>query len=83
MTTNPRPEGFFGYTIYKNPSDAPGMYVLRGWSVENGETLFAPAVATPISDAALAAMRKAMIEHGMICVGRQPEDDPVIVESWI
>jgi len=75
----------FGYTIFKDPKDAPGHYVLRGWDIgEGGEVLHtAEAVATPISDLALETLRKTMIEMGLICFPRSPDDDPVIVESWI
>lgn len=74
----------FGYTIYKNPSDIPGHYVMRGWNIEGGKNVHSrEAVALPINDESLALLRKVLWEKGMICLGRRPEDDPVIVETWI
>jgi hypothetical protein len=73
-----------GYTIYRNPKDAPGKYVLRGWRIEDGKSLASPdAIAVEISDEALSVLRETMQELGLTCLGRVPEDDPVIVETWM
>jgi len=77
-------ERCFGYTIFKDPKDAPGHYVVRGWDIEAGRTIHsAEAIATPISDKALAALRQSLVEMGLTCVNRQLDDDPCIVESWV
>jgi hypothetical protein len=74
----------FGYTIYKNPKDQPGQYVVRGWDIEDGDVVMADdAITMPISDKALDTLRETLIESGLYCIGRQPFDDPVIVESWV
>lgn len=74
----------FGYTIYQNPSDVPGHYVMRGWDIEGGETIHsAEAIAVPVSDLALATIRCNLREMGLTCIGRQADDDPVILEVWI
>ena len=74
----------FGYTIYENPSDEPGHYVVRGWDIEHGETIHsAEAIAVPISDFALKVLRETLREMGLVCIGKSEHDDEVIVESWI
>jgi hypothetical protein len=73
----------FGYTIYRNPSDSPGTYVLRGWEIMSGVVVYGPGVAMPETDEALEALRRTMELEGRICLARSPSDDPVIVESWI
>jgi hypothetical protein len=78
------PDRRFGYTIYKNPSDHPGMYVMRGWDVEDGKTVMSDeALCMPISEFALEILRTTLGNQGLFCIGRQSMDDPVIVETWI
>lgn len=75
---------FGGYTIYDSPSDAPGSYVLRGWTVdETGRTIFDGGIATEHTEHALNVIRRSLIDDGLICSPREPDDDPCIIESWI
>lgn len=75
---------YFGYTIYKDPSDVPGHYVVRGWDIDDGLTIPAPdAIAIEISDGSLKVLRESLTEMGLICLGRRDGDDPVILEVWI
>lgn len=67
------------WTITENPSDHPGKFVARIWLVEG--RIVAATTGTYIADD-LETVR-AMLPAGLINIGRQPEDDPVIVESWI
>ncbi len=66
------------YVIYDRPKDFPNNYVVRrytffpGW-VEIGEYLLA--------DSLEEARR--FIPQESIPIGRDPTDDPVIVETWI
>lgn len=66
------------WTVYKRPLDHPDKYVARRW--------LATPQPTPTDDKLLAddldALRK-KLPPGLIRMSRQPEDDPVIVESWI
>jgi hypothetical protein len=74
----------FGYTIYKEPRDAPGYYVVRGWDIESGDVvLHEDAIAVPLSDIALAVIRESLLEGGLVCLGREDGDDPQILESWV
>lgn len=65
------------WTIYNNPRDFPGKIVVRCWYGE-----------VPHPDMCVAANIEAARDYcqrkgGEVCLGRQPGDDPVIVESWI
>ncbi len=72
------------WTIYRNPSDYPGQYVVREWAVnEQGQRM---ASSSPLSiHERLEIVRLAIQYHapGAVCLARQPEDDPVILETWI
>lgn len=66
------------WTVYERPLDHPHKFVARRWV-----SLLAPA---PTSDVILAddlgALRK-KLPAGFVRMPRHPEDDPVIVETWI
>jgi hypothetical protein len=73
-----------GYTIYRNPSDAPGMYVLRAWVVNaHGQQVWGPAVATEMTDKALDVIRRTLLAEGRVRFDRDETDEPQIVETWL
>ena len=61
--------------VYKNPADYPGKYVARVWDVDKPTTLVA------IADS-FEEIRAAKPPE-MVVMQRQPNDDPVIIETWI
>ena len=61
--------------IYNNPKDYPGKYVARLWDVDKPTNMVAIAES-------LEEIREAKPPE-MIIMERQPNDDPVIVETWI
>jgi endonuclease V-like protein UPF0215 family len=61
--------------VYKSPADYPGKYIARLWDVDIPTELIAKADT-------LEEIRKA-IPAEMVNLGREPEDDPVIIETWI
>ena len=61
--------------VYNNPSDYPGKYVARVWDVDR------PTNVVAIADS-LEEIREAKPPEMMI-MDRIPNDDPVIVETWI
>lgn len=68
------------YTIYDNPTDFPGKFVVRKHNVVAGAAVpenDPHAVMDTLDDA-----RKS-IPEGMVNILRLPEDEPQIVESWI
>lgn len=69
------------YTIYWNPSDEPGKYVVRAWT-------FSPGSEEPIGSeekrvaTTLDEIRR-YVPEDKIRTPRHPMDDPCIVETWI
>lgn len=65
------------WVIYDHPSDFPNHYVVRvTWGLNK----------SPIAQLApsLESARRIAIDGGAsFCLGRAPDDDPVIAESWI
>lgn len=69
------------WTIYDHPIDAPDLYVARKWLVGPGETVIA--TDETITREKLEDIRESMVSAGLTRLHRQPEDDPVIVETWL
>lgn len=69
------PEKLVFWTVYKHPSDYPGLFVARKWldMLPTQEVLFAPT---------LNALY-AQIPPGLWRFPRDTRDDPVIVEVWL
>lgn len=79
----PPPDRPQGWTIYRNPLDAPGQYVTRRWSVmQNGSTQVRHDRIALYVGASLEAARDA-VPPGAVCLGRHSTDDLVVVETWI
>lgn len=68
------------WTIYKNPSDYPHLYVARVW-----DTLTCMPVEniSIILSASLKPLQNLMLDKQLHRIPRDVGDDPVIVESWI
>ena len=71
------------FTIYKHPSDYPDEYVCRRQLigpgvVQHDANLFVRSSSLELCRALLHSKKA-----GLTCLGRQPQDDPVIVETWI
>lgn len=68
------------FTIYDRPSDHPRHVVLRVWRVlPGGRTVSVGEALCDTVDEARAPLQAA----GFVCLGRQDDDDPVVVETWI
>lgn len=66
--------------IYDHPKDFPDSFVVRSqWPLPGGVIAFSKVARTAPT---LEAARK-LIPQGLYCIKRSPEDDPVIVESWL
>ncbi len=73
----------FMWTIFWNPSDYPGKFVVRGFA-SNAAPPHDPIVApepTAVVDTLEEA--RAAVPAGLVRTERHPEDDPVIVETWL
>lgn len=68
------------WTIYYSPRDYPGLFVLRGHDIRAGGHPVPRAEC--VTAATLDEIRAHLPEH-CAQLSRDPEDDPVIVESWI
>ena len=68
------------FTVYFDPSDYPGKYVVRGSTVltEGALTDVEPLVVVDTYDEACAA-----IPPGLWQLMRSPDDDIVVVEVWL
>jgi hypothetical protein len=67
------------WTVYQNPSDYPGKWVLRGHDVGSGTV-------TPQKDCFVADSYDLVITalpSGLQRLHRFPGDDPVIYETWL
>jgi hypothetical protein len=62
------------WTIYDRPADYPDGFLARRF--ENDQPSDDVLVGT------LEALRRYFLERGLVCVTADPEDDPVIVETW-
>lgn len=69
------------WVIYWNPKDYPGRYVVRRQCVlPGGQTLVDPSPSWV--GGTLMGARLAVPPHTVL-MARHPEDDPVIVETWL
>jgi hypothetical protein len=70
------------YAIYMNPSDYPDKFVVRRWTIQAGNPHPVPDK-EPIIVCDSIAEARAKVPPGLVCVGRQPMDDPCILETFI
>jgi hypothetical protein len=73
--SNTQRNGLFIWTIYDHPSDFPDKFVARCFHYDK------PTEAFLLADT-LDEIRR-LIPQGLYRLDRQPNDDPVIVETWI
>jgi len=68
------------WTVYRHPKDYPGKYVARLFEVDgNGPQPTGSIVVTET----LEALQQRMTEMNLVRLSRHPNDDRVIVETWI
>lgn len=70
---------FSTWTIYFNPKDHPGKYVVRRFEI--GKALTRPTNDMFVADTLDEA--RALLPIGLLCFKRDLSDDPVIVETWL
>lgn len=68
------------WTIYAKPTDNPVPFVLRRWQLgHDGKPR--PDVGSS-AHSTLEEAREA-VPPGLVCFPRSPDDDPIIVETWL
>lgn len=82
-TSSFRKPEFKVWTIYECPTDYPGMFVVRGHAVRGGETFADPKPLCVVKLLTEARREIQKMNPGLVMVTRSPEDDLVIVESWL
>jgi hypothetical protein len=68
------------YTIYDHPRDYPQGFVVREWAIIDGATDPVPRTAWYADSLASARL---LVPDGHANIGREPGDDPYIVETWV
>lgn len=69
------------WTVYDVPTDYPGLFVARRYTVTAGRVEVTDDVKT--SETLIGIREIIVTETGCTaCIGRSPGDDPVIVETW-
>ena len=71
------------HVIYKHPKDFPDKYVVRRQSPNSDGTILA--ATNCIVGSTLEGVREMLedVYPGLVRIARHPQDDSVIVESWI
>lgn len=70
------------WTIFFNPSDAPGRFVVRRFDVVQDQPEPVPTQHASVHPT-LTAARDAVPPQAGVCFTRSPGDDPTIVETWM
>jgi hypothetical protein len=68
------------FCIYENPTDYPGKFVVREWTIGPGTVTANPSAAfvgTSIETA------RGALPEGLVRIERDLHDDPVIREVWL
>lgn len=69
----------FMWVVYDSPADFPGRFVVRKWVIrKSGEQ-----PTTEVYHAKTLEGVRAMVSHGLVCIPRDENDNPNIVETWL
>jgi hypothetical protein len=71
------------YTVTDHPTDHPDHYAVRRYAIEAGSVPLADPNFLILSKNLEEIRRTLLVDMSLVCLGRRPEDDRVIVESWI
>jgi hypothetical protein len=76
-----RRQGFLPmFVVYDHPRDYPNVYVARAHLTGKGRAEPTPFA---IMDGSLDTIQTTMEALGLVKLDRSPQDDPVILETWI
>jgi hypothetical protein len=81
VTREPPPGTFMTHwVIYKHPKDHPDRYVLRATYITDAHNIMVDPMAWVHKD--VEVLRR-ILPPGLVKIDRHPNDDPVILETWI
>jgi hypothetical protein len=69
------------WTIYCGATDSPRRYAVRGFTIRRGELFAVPDEKGYAVDTLAAA--RSLLPPGLYNLGRDPRDEPQVVETWI
>ena len=69
------------FTVYWNPADAPGLFVVRGSIVDSASRIINDE--KPLALATSLDAARAHLPPGLVMLARAEDDDPIIVECWV
>lgn len=75
------PGGLSVWVVYENPKDLPFVPFVVREQVVHADTLWINPQSYGFHD--LLEARAWLEQLGLTCIPRDPDDDPVIVESWV
>lgn len=69
------------FTVYDNPLDYPGKFVVRQWDVGLGH--IHPCPDPFLVAGTLAECRELLTSMGLVALARSVDDEPPVVETWL
>lgn len=69
------------WTIYDHPADIPVGFVVRRWETRAGSS--EPFKGDVLGVFASLEEARAVVPKHCVCLARDPNDDPHIVETWL
>lgn len=78
-----RPETQQGWTIYRDPIDAPGQYVTRRWAVVSNGAVQVRHDRTALYVGTDLEAARGAVPACAVCLGRTSNDDVKVLETWI
>jgi hypothetical protein len=70
------------WTVYDNASDYPGKFVARRFDVDASSGP-KPTASIIVMDDLVSLRDVLQFEMHLVCVARDPSDEPQIVETWL
>ena len=78
---SPPPGSLTLYVVYDHPRDMPDYFVVRAqWPGTDGAIVRDPKAYGFVE---LENARRWLAQQGLTCLARHPDDDPVIIETWL
>jgi hypothetical protein len=76
-------EHLFLYVVYDQPTDYPSKVIVRRQRISPGRLHVDPIPFIVADSLQRARDTLSLLVPGLACMERHPQDDPVIVETWV